>query len=85
MFDPDKPIIIETDISDYAVRASILQEQAGKLRLVAFYLRKMSPAEQNYEIYDKELLVVVVAFKQWRIYLKGAKHTVMVYLDYQNF
>ena len=63
MFNPNKPIIIETNTSDYIIRASILQEQVGKLRLVAFYLRKMSPAEQNYEIYNKELLAIVVAFK----------------------
>ena len=63
MFNLNKPIIIETNISDYIIRASILQKQAGKLRLVAFYLRKMLPTEQNYKIHDKELLVVVIAFK----------------------
>ena len=84
MFDPNKPIIMETDASDYAIGASISQEQAGKLRPVAFHSRKMSPAEQNYEIHDKELLAVVVAFEQWRMYLEGAKHTVTVYSDHQN-
>ena len=82
MFDPNKPIIIETNVSDYIVKASILQKQVGKLKLVAFYLRKILPIEQNYKIHDKELLVVVVAFKQWKIYLEGVKYTMMVYLDY---
>ena len=63
MFNPNKPIIIETNISNYTVRASISQKQAGKLRLVAFYLKKMLLVEQNYKIYNKELLVVVITFK----------------------
>ena len=29
-------------------------------------LKKMSPAECNYEIYDKELLAIIRAFKKWR-------------------
>jgi hypothetical protein len=28
---------------------------------IAYYSRKMSPVEQNYDIYDKELLAVVNA------------------------
>ena len=64
MFNPNKPIIIETNISNYMVRASISQKQVGKLRPVAFYSKKMLPTEQNYKIHDKELLVVVIAFKQ---------------------
>ena len=30
----------------------------------------------SYKIYDKELLAIVNAFKQWRVYLKGLKHEV---------
>ena len=44
----------------------------------------MLPAEQNYKIHNKELLVVVVAFKQQKIYLEGVKYTIIVYSDYQN-
>jgi hypothetical protein len=31
-------------------------------------------AELNYDIYDKELLAIVAAFQEWRVYLKGSKH-----------
>jgi hypothetical protein len=31
---------------------------------MAFYSRKISPAEDNYDIYDKELLVIVAAFQE---------------------
>ena len=35
------------------------------LRPVAFYSKKMSPQECNYEIYNKELLAIVKAFEEW--------------------
>src|SRR5271154_1896941 len=44
----------------------------------------MIPAELNYDIYDKELLAIVEAFKQWRAYLEGASHTIQVYSDHNN-
>ena len=42
------------------------------------------PAEQNYDIHDKELLAIMDAFKVWRHYLQGAKHEVLVIIDYKN-
>ena len=42
------------------------------------------PAELNYPIYDKELLAVVEAFKQWRVYLEGTATPVQVYTDHKN-
>jgi hypothetical protein len=58
--DPEKTIIVETDASNY-VSAGILSQHddTGKLHPVAFYSRKHTPAECNYEIYDKELLAVI--------------------------
>jgi len=32
----------------------------------------MQPAEQNYKIYDKELLAIVEALAKWRQYLLDA-------------
>jgi RNase H-like domain found in reverse transcriptase len=63
VFDPELPIVLETDVSDYAIGACIMQPgKEGKLYLFAFYSRKMSPAELNYDIHDKELLAIVAAF-----------------------
>jgi len=44
----------------------------------------MQPAELNYEIYDKELLTIFEAFRQWRNYLKGSAHVVLVLSDHKN-
>ena len=56
----------------------------GNLRPVAFHSRTMSPAELNYDIYDKELLAIFCAFTQWRNYLEGANHPIIVYTDHKN-
>ena len=45
----------------------------------------MLDAEENYNIYNKELLVIIKAFKKQKIYLKGPKYLVTVYIDYKNF
>ena len=46
----------------------------GKLHPVAFYSKKMSPAEMNYDIYNKEFLAVVTAFQEWKVYLERTKY-----------
>jgi hypothetical protein len=85
IFDYEKPITIETDASDYALGAQLTQPgNDGKPRPIAFWSRKMIPAELNYDIHDKELLAIVSAFQVWRAYLEGAKHTVTVRTDHHN-
>jgi len=63
-FNPDNPIVVETDASDYAIAAIISQisPDNGDIHPIAFYLHSMQPAELNYEIYNKELLAIFEAF-----------------------
>ncbi|KAH6582550.1 hypothetical protein BASA61_008449 [Batrachochytrium salamandrivorans] len=69
------PFILETDASDYAISGVLSQyDDSNTLRPIAFYARQMNSAEQNYEIYDKELLAVVESFKHWRHFLQGGLH-----------
>jgi len=82
-FDFDKEIVVETDASDIA-SASILSQPGsdGLLHPIAFFSKKYTPAECNYNIYAKELMAVVWAFEEWRAYLVGRPVTVRS--DYQN-
>ncbi|KAJ1584992.1 hypothetical protein NDA15_001756 [Ustilago hordei] len=57
-FDYYLPTRLETDASDFAIAGVLKQEHEGQWHPVAFYSRKMSSAEKNYEIHDKELLAV---------------------------
>ena len=67
-------LTIEADASDYALGCILSQPSPkGDLHPVCFYSRKFSAAELNYPIYDKEQLAVVAGFKQWRVYVEGAR------------
>ncbi|SGY29992.1 BQ5605_C002g01105 [Microbotryum silenes-dioicae] len=81
-FNPLLPSIIETDASDFAISGILSQVTDGHLRPVAFMSRKMLPAEQNYEIHDKELLAIVECIKIWRHYLEGSQHPFKIYTDH---
>jgi hypothetical protein len=61
---PERQCIFETHTSDIALGAVISQKSSDdKLHPLAYHSRKFFPAAINYEIYDKELLVVVDSFK----------------------
>jgi hypothetical protein len=65
MHDPRKPTRVETDASDYALGAILMQQgEDGKWRVVFYHSRKFSGAELNYDVHDKELLGVVDALEQ---------------------
>src|ERR1700681_4139566 len=78
-FDPSKKIVLEMDSSDFAIGACLNQpDENGKFKPIAYYSRKLSPAELNYDIHDEELLAIVIAFEQWRVYLEGSTYPVQV-------
>lgn len=65
-FDPDKQTVVETDSSGWCIVGTLMQfDKQGLLRPCAFFLKKNAPAECNYEIYDKEMLVIVRCLETW--------------------
>lgn len=83
--DYSAPFVLETDASDFALGAILSQKSPdGILHPVAFHSRKFSPAEINYEIYDKELLAIIDGFRVWRQFLVGTAIPVTVYSDHKN-
>jgi len=82
---PDKPFIVETDASDFAIGAVLSQRNdKNELHPICYFSRSLTKSERNYPIYDKELLAVISACKEWRHYLEGAKHPFTVYTDHKN-
>ena len=75
---------VETDASGHAIGEVLSQEQDGKWKPIAFLSRTMQLAEQNYKIYDKELLAIVEALAKWRQYLLDAKKPFEVWTDHKN-
>ena len=86
-FDYEKESHVEVDASD-GVTGGILsqKDKHGILRPVAYFSKRMSPAECNYEIYDKELLAIVRAFEEWRPELASTDptHPVNVLSDHRS-
>ena len=84
-FDPSQKIRVETDASAFAIAGILSQpDDVGNWRPVAFWSRKMIPAEQNYETHDQELLAIVATFKQWRHYLERSLYPIEVLTDHHN-
>ncbi|KAK3564060.1 hypothetical protein QTP86_007530 [Hemibagrus guttatus] len=84
--DPELPFIVEIDASTTGVGAVLSQQQGNlrKLHPCAFFLRKLNPAEVNYDIGNRELLAVKLALEEWRHWLEGAKHPFTVLTDHKN-
>lgn len=87
-FDPTKRCLMETDASGGAIGGLVSQQNPGEAdgkahwHPIAFYSRKMIPAERNYPTHDGELLAIVECFKHWRHYLEGAVEPTLVKTDH---
>ena len=57
---------METDVSAYTYGAALSQKQGdGKYHPVGFMSKSMVPAEQNYDVYDREALGIVKPLQHW--------------------
>ncbi len=75
IFNPELSKEVLTDASDYTIGAEYAQRRKDRrLRLIAFFLKKFLGAELNYEIYNKELLVIIRAIDEQRHYLERTKY-----------
>jgi len=44
----------------------------------------LNEAERNYEIHDKEMLVIIQCLETWRHFLEGAKDQFEIWMDHKN-
>ena len=85
MPDQTEPFQIEMDASKYATCAVLTQlDSNGNRHPISFISKTFSPAEQNYEIYDRELLAIIQALEEWQHYIQGSPHTTIVLSDHKN-
>ena len=83
-FEEGKETVLEADASGWATGAVLSQRQEdGRLAPCAYISQKLSPAEANYEIHDKELLAIIRAMREWRPELKMVPRFTVV-TDHKN-
>ncbi|QRW20625.1 Retrotransposable element Tf2 protein [Rhizoctonia solani] len=82
---PELPYYLETDASGVAMGA-ILSQQGPDNRLhpIAYMSKLFSGAEANYDTHDKELLAIIKALEEWRIFLEATDKPTQVFTDHRN-
>ena len=63
--------ILDTDASNVAIGAELLQVRDGVERTIAYGSHILTPAQRKYYTTWKELLAVVTFLNQFRLYLLG--------------
>jgi len=83
--DIDKKIRMEVNASDYVMEGVLSMEcKDGLWRSVTFLSKSLNETERNYEIYDKEMLVIIRKLKAWRHLLEGAQFKFEIWTDHKN-
>ena len=83
--DLNREIRVEADASNYVIEGVLLVKYKDKRqRPVVFISKLINPTEKNYEIYNKEILVVIKYLEVWRHYLEGTKVQFEIQIDYKN-
>ncbi|KAL1448829.1 hypothetical protein WDU94_000084 [Cyamophila willieti] len=75
------PLSLVSDASDHAVGATLQQLVDKEWQPLAFFSKKLSPAERKYGAYDRELLAIYLAVKHFRHMVEGRVFT--IYTDHK--
>ena len=85
LLDVHRPFIVMTDASLLASGGVLMQkDDNGDLHPCTYLSQMFTAAEQNYNIYDWELLTVIHALDHWRHYLQGTSHPITLLTDHKN-
>jgi hypothetical protein len=80
--DVEKPFVINTDASDYAVGAVLQQDIGSGLQPVGFMSKKLSATQCSYSAYEKELYAILCALNEWKHYLYESTHKTVIVTDH---
>ncbi|KAG2872121.1 hypothetical protein PC114_g26555 [Phytophthora cactorum] len=81
--DQDRPFHVVCDTSDFAIGCALMQhDHEDRDRVVYYQSRQLKPAERNYPVHDKELLVMKYALAKFRVYLLGSGPWLSFFAEY---
>ncbi len=79
------PFCLECNTSNFTTGAVLSQQQEdGLFHLIGFMLKSFSDTEKNYQIHNKEMLVIIHALEEWRHFLEGSNQKFKIHTDHQN-
>jgi cleavage and polyadenylation specificity factor subunit 1 len=78
---PSAPFALVTDASTTAMGAVLQQLVRNSWQPLAFFSRKLTPAQQKYSAYDRELLAIYEAVRYFRHMLEALHFT--IYTDHK--
>ncbi|GFT73369.1 retrovirus-related Pol polyprotein from transposon 17.6 [Trichonephila clavipes] len=73
---PSAPLALHVDASDYAIGGALHQVVDSELQPLAFFSRKLTSSEKSYSAYDRELLAIYSAIRNFRYMLEARDFTV---------
>ena len=83
--DLDREMRIEVNVSDFAMGGVLSMKcKDKKWRPVIYISKSLNEAERNYEIHNKEMLVIIWYLEAWRHFLEGAKDQFEIWTDHKN-
>ncbi len=82
-FDHTCTTVMKTDFSDWCISETLLQLVNNVWRLYAYYSKKNASAECNYEIYNKEMLIIIQCLKEWDTELRSVS-SFQIHTDHKN-
>jgi hypothetical protein len=67
--DPDRPFVLHTDASNFALGAVLMQDFGNGLQPIAYESHKFNDKEVNWPTHERELYAIVYALQKWRHYV----------------
>ena len=84
-YNSNHKIMIKIDVSNFVFEDILSQyDENNILHSIIYFSKKHNSIKYNYEIYDKELMIIVRAFEKWRSKLEDFIFSIEVITNHKN-
>ena len=76
---------VEVNTSDFAIEGVLsIKYENKRWRPVVYSSKSLNKAKRNYEIHNKEMLVIIQCLEVWRYFLERAKNQFEIWTDHKK-